>query len=237
MRRVIYRAPLIAMSALLLSVSAVGFGAKEASANDVDFVVSPASASGPVLRNHTITATPIYDSKEYEGAVFLFEVISGPNEGQSSEKGGCVPVDCVAGMAGDSVKPVSWTYGGGTRPGTDVIAVCLEEEVRGSEVIVIDGDDHDGLECVLVTKTWVDGGLPIGSNISSQAAENRARVAAAAQPAAVTAPRTGTGIVTPPNTGDAGLASSSSSSWTLFAIGGLAAFALAGLASLRFARR
>jgi hypothetical protein len=51
----------------------------------------------------------------------------------------------------------------------------------------------------------------------------------------VTAPRTGTGIV-PPSTGDAGLASSSSS-WTLFAIGGLAAFALAGLATFRFARR
>jgi hypothetical protein len=54
--------------------------------------------------------------------------------------------------------------------------------------------------------------------------------------AAITAPRTGTGII-PPNTGDAGLLGSSSSSWTLFAIGGMAAFALAGLATLKFARR
>jgi hypothetical protein len=51
----------------------------------------------------------------------------------------------------------------------------------------------------------------------------------------ITAPRTGTGI-TPPNTGDGGLAGSSSS-WTLFALGGVAAFALAGLATLKFARR
>lgn len=51
----------------------------------------------------------------------------------------------------------------------------------------------------------------------------------------ITAPTTGQGI-TPPSTGDAGLASSSSS-WTLFTIGGMAAFALASLATLRFARR
>jgi hypothetical protein len=53
--------------------------------------------------------------------------------------------------------------------------------------------------------------------------------------ATVTAPKTGTGVL-PPNTGDAGL-KDSSSSWTLFALGGLAAFALAGLATLKFARR
>jgi hypothetical protein len=59
---------------------------------------------------------------------------------------------------------------------------------------------------------------------------------AAAPAATVTAPKTGTGV-TPPNTGDAGLKGSSSSSWTLFALGGLAAFALAGLATAKFARR
>lgn len=37
--------------------------------------------------------------------------------------------------------------------------------------------------------------------------------------------------------GDAGLASSTSSGWILFAIGGLTAFALASLATLKFARR
>jgi hypothetical protein len=62
--------------------------------------------------------------------------------------------------------------------------------------------------------------------------------AAAAAPAAtVRAPSTGQGI-TPPSTGDAGLADASNgSSWALFVIAGAAAFALAGVASLKFARR
>jgi hypothetical protein len=65
---------------------------------------------------------------------------------------------------------------------------------------------------------------------------------ACAMPAApvaptVTAPRTGTGI-TPPNTGDAGLVSTSSGAGlSLFVIAGVAAFALAGVATLKFARR
>jgi hypothetical protein len=50
----------------------------------------------------------------------------------------------------------------------------------------------------------------------------------------IQAPRTGQGI-TPPNTGDAGLADSSSS-WTLLVLGGVA-MGLVGLASLKFARR
>jgi hypothetical protein len=54
----------------------------------------------------------------------------------------------------------------------------------------------------------------------------------------VTAPATGTGTgsITPPNTGDAGLASSSSSV-SLLSLVCLAALALAGIASLKFARR
>jgi hypothetical protein len=53
----------------------------------------------------------------------------------------------------------------------------------------------------------------------------------------ITAPRTGTGI-TPPNTGDAGLLDSSSSSWALYALAGTAlAFALAGLAAAKASRR
>jgi hypothetical protein len=52
----------------------------------------------------------------------------------------------------------------------------------------------------------------------------------------VTAPRTGQGIV-PPNTGDAGLAAASGNGLSLFVIAGIVAFALAGVATLRFARR
>jgi hypothetical protein len=81
------------------------------------------------------------------------------------------------------------------------------------------------------------GGVFSTPPISAQVTVTCTIPAAAAPTAAatVTAPRTGTGVL-PPNTGDAGL-KGSSSSWTLFAIGGLAAFALAGLASIKFARR
>jgi hypothetical protein len=58
----------------------------------------------------------------------------------------------------------------------------------------------------------------------------------AAPAATVSAPRTGEGV-RPPNTGDAGLASSSSSSLVLFAFGGAVALTLAGLATFKFARR
>jgi len=61
---------------------------------------------------------------------------------------------------------------------------------------------------------------------------------APAQPApAISAPRTGTGII-PPNTGDAGLlGSSSSSNWTFVALGGLIALTFAGLVTVKVARR
>jgi hypothetical protein len=52
----------------------------------------------------------------------------------------------------------------------------------------------------------------------------------------VTSPSTGTGSITPPNTGDAGLASSSSNAM-LFVLVGAAAFVLAGIASVSYARR
>jgi hypothetical protein len=52
----------------------------------------------------------------------------------------------------------------------------------------------------------------------------------------VTSPNTGTGSITPPNTGDAGLASSSSNAM-LFVLVGAAAFVLAGIASVSYARR
>jgi hypothetical protein len=66
-------------------------------------------------------------------------------------------------------------------------------------------------------------------------------VAAAAAPApaaSVTAPRTGQGpTIVPPNTGDAGLAASSTSSFGLFALASVVVMALAGVAKFGFARR
>jgi hypothetical protein len=52
----------------------------------------------------------------------------------------------------------------------------------------------------------------------------------------ITAPRTGTGI-TPPNTGDGGLADANGSSWSLFALAGIVALAIAGVATVRVSRR
>jgi hypothetical protein len=61
---------------------------------------------------------------------------------------------------------------------------------------------------------------------------------AAAIPAVITAPKTGQGpTIVPPNTGDAGLAASSSSSYGLVALAGVVVLALAGVATLRFATR
>lgn len=77
-----------------------------------------------------------------------------------------------------------------------------------------------------------------GQPIFAQTTVTCTMAAAAAPTAAATVrpPSTGTGSITPPNTGDAGLASESSS-WTLFSVAGLVAFAIAGLATVKFARR
>jgi hypothetical protein len=93
---------------------------------------------------------------------------------------------------------------------------------------------------VPVTTTYL-GGQFSTPPVSAQVTVNCALpvVAAPAIPApAITAPRTGTGI-TPPNTGDAGLlgSSSSSSSWTLVALGGVFALTFAGMAAAKAARR
>jgi hypothetical protein len=91
-------------------------------------------------------------------------------------------------------------------------------------------------EVVATVETSTEGAL-----ISTQVTVRcTGAVAAAPAPAptaaaAVTPPRTGTGI-TPPSTGDGGLADSSGSSWTLLAGLGVV-FALAGLATVKVARR
>jgi len=93
---------------------------------------------------------------------------------------------------------------------------------------------------VFPTQTFL-GGQFSTPPVSAQVTVNCALPVAAAAPAIpapqVQAPRTGTGII-PPNTGDAGLVGSSSgANWTLFAFGGLVALTLAGLATVKLARR
>jgi hypothetical protein len=88
-------------------------------------------------------------------------------------------------------------------------------------------DRHDYQQ----TNALLYGGAPITTQVTVTCSLPAAPVAPT-----VTAPVTGTGSITPPNTGDAGLASSSSNAM-LFVIVGAAAFVLAGIASVSYARR
>ncbi|MPZ47862.1 MAG: hypothetical protein GEU75_00840 [Dehalococcoidia bacterium] len=90
-----------------------------------------------------------------------------------------------------------------------------------------EGDEHQLLGGLFSTPV-VNGRVSVACTIPAAVAP--------APAATVRAPSTGQGIV-PPNTGDAGLADASGSSWALFVIAGVGAFALAGVASVKFARR
>jgi hypothetical protein len=107
--------------------------------------------------------------------------------------------------------------------------------------IALAGGAYNGAYSSIPVTTTYLGGQFSTPPVSAQVTVNCALpvVAAPAVPAPViTAPRTGTGI-TPPNTGDAGLlgSSSSSSSWTLVALGGVFALTFAGMAAAKAARR
>jgi hypothetical protein len=91
-------------------------------------------------------------------------------------------------------------------------------------------DDDEGFD---EPHTWYNA-LYTSAPITTQVTVTCSLPAAPAP--TVTAPSTGTGSITPPNTGDAGLASSSSNGM-LFVIVGAAAFVLAGIASVSYARR
>jgi hypothetical protein len=127
------------------------------------------------------------------------------------------------------------TGGGGAVAGTIGFD---EDEDEGDE----DFDDPDEDDEVFdfdedPNETQTLGGL-FSTGVINARVQVSCTIPAAAAPApapTVRAPSTGQGII-PPNTGDAGLADSSSS-WTLFVIGGAVAFALAGVAGLKFARR
>jgi hypothetical protein len=96
-----------------------------------------------------------------------------------------------------------------------------------------DDDGADGLDRhdYIETNALLYTSAPITTQVTVTCSLPAAPVAPT-----VTAPQTGTGSITPPNTGDAGLASSSSNAM-LFVIVGAAAFVLAGIASVSYARR
>jgi hypothetical protein len=106
------------------------------------------------------------------------------------------------------------------------------------EVVAAAGGSHIG--AYEVDYSFGDGGTFVGNTgvFSTPVVTSQVTVTCTeAAPPEVTAPDTGTGNISPPNTGDAGLAASSSSTAMLFVIAGAVAFVLAGVAKFGFARR
>jgi hypothetical protein len=122
-------------------------------------------------------------------------------------------------------------------------STIAETDANGNATFfLITSQTHTGNYDVLVTSggggAVATGGIFSTLPVSTQVTVTCIQPAPAAQPtAAVTAPRTGTGVQ-PPSTGEAGLADTSNGSgMVLFLIGGAVALTLAGLATVRFARR
>jgi hypothetical protein len=103
-----------------------------------------------------------------------------------------------------------------------------------ASVLIATDPSNPGVHTVIAyTTKGVDGDI-IAQTSATYTCD--AAVAPAAPTVAPPATGTGTGSITPPNTGDAGLAAGSTSNASLFVIVGAVAFVLAGLASVRFAR-
>jgi len=114
------------------------------------------------------------------------------------------------------------------------------EHVGPYEVVVASGGSVGGVQTQNLTngfgQTSFQSGVFSTAPVSAQVTVTCALpvVAAPVAAAPIAAPRTGEGI-RPPNTGDAGLAADNSS--LVFVLAGAVAFALAGVASVKFARR
>jgi len=117
----------------------------------LELALTPASALNPAGTRHTVTATATSTEPNRPapgpGVPVEFTVISGPNEGQSSEPGntGCGSMDCTTDSAGN----VSWTYLSNGATGTDTIEACFEAR---PPIVQRTGDDPR--TCATATKTW-----------------------------------------------------------------------------------
>jgi hypothetical protein len=119
----------------------------------LNLALSPATASNVVGSSHTVTATvtttdPDDHPSPGPGVTVEFDVIAGPNTGQTSQplnSGSCSPSDCTTDTSGQ----VSWTYTSNGATGTDTIEACFPERSPAVRRI---GDDPR--TCATVTKTW-----------------------------------------------------------------------------------
>lgn len=140
----------------------------------------------------------------------------------------------VAGLAGPVV-PISSTVAE-TFSGVATFYLLTSEQHSGPYEVVVTTGGSGAVTSAL-------GGVFSTPPVSAQATVSCTipQVAAPVAPVVaptVTAPRTGQGTISPPNTGDAGLVGSSdSSSWALLAAVGAVTFAVAGFATLKFARK
>jgi len=105
--------------------------------------LEPDTATNLIGTEHTVTATLQEQQGPIQGVLVAFEVISGPNQGKTSDPNGdeCFPIGCIT----DSIGEVTWTYSG-NEPGTDLIVASVIDE----EQMVVESDP--------VEKIWT---LPI----------------------------------------------------------------------------
>jgi hypothetical protein len=138
----------------------------------------------------------------------------------------------VAGAAGPVV-PVSSTVAETYNGVATFYLLTSESHVGPYEVVVTTGGGG------AVAGQSLGGVFSTAPQVAQQTVTCTGPAPAPSAPApTITGPRTGTGSITPPSTGDAGLAAdTTSSSWSLFAVIGAAAFAVAGLAGLKVSRR
>ena len=114
--------------------------------------LTPATARNQAGTNHTVTATltttdPQGHPSPGAGVAVEFDVISGPNTGQSSHPAntGCSTTDCTTDASGR----VSWTYTSNGTSGTDTIRACFAERP-----VVVQNPSDEPRTCDTATKTW-----------------------------------------------------------------------------------
>jgi hypothetical protein len=122
--------------------------------------LAPATDTNPVGTNHSVTARVTSTDADGHpspgsGQAIEFDVISGPNAGQTSHpsnSGVCLPSDCTTDASGS----VAWTYTSNGTPGTDTIQACFPN--RPAVVLRAIGDE--ARQCRTVTKVWAVPSIP-----------------------------------------------------------------------------
>jgi len=105
-----------------------------------EIALDPPTAENPTGTPHTVTATIQAGEMPLADMLVQFEITAGPNLGEVSDIGECIPnTDCTTDTSGQ----VSWTYTSNGDLGTDTVRACFT--------------DTAGVErCTTAMKTWID---------------------------------------------------------------------------------